>query len=90
MRIDPRSNQIIAKIPVGESPDGIAVSHSSIWVSNLQDGTLTKIDPATNSVIGAPLPVGDDPTGALYAQGALWVADNQDKTVVRINRPDLP
>jgi DNA-binding beta-propeller fold protein YncE len=90
MRIDPRSNRIIAKIRVGESPDGIAVSHGAIWVSNLQDGTLTKIDPATNSVVGAPLPVGDYPTGALYAHGALWVADNLDNTVVRINRRELP
>jgi DNA-binding beta-propeller fold protein YncE/outer membrane lipoprotein-sorting protein len=90
IRIDPRSNRIIAKIRVGKSPDGIAVSPGAIWVANSEDGTLSKIDPATNRVVGTPLPVGDYPGGALYAYGALWVADNQDNTLVRINRPDLP
>jgi DNA-binding beta-propeller fold protein YncE len=90
LRIDPRSNRIIAKIRVGESPDGIAVSPGAIWVVNSQDGTLSKIDPATNRVVGTPLPVGDTPVGALYLNRALWVANNQDDTVVRINRLHSP
>jgi YVTN family beta-propeller protein len=90
LRIDPRSNKVIAKIRVGAAPNGIAVSPGAVWVADSQDGTLSKIDPATNRVVSAPLPVGDYPTGALYAYGALWVADNQDKTVVRINRSQLP
>ena len=90
LRIDPRSDRIVARIPVGESPSGIAVSPGAVWVTTPDNGTLSKIDRATNRVVGTPLPVGDDPVGALYAYGALWVANNQDNTVVRINRLALP
>jgi DNA-binding beta-propeller fold protein YncE/outer membrane lipoprotein-sorting protein len=90
LRIDPHSNQVSAKIRLGGSPAGIAVSPSAIWVANFQDGTLSKVDPATNRVVGTPLPAGDGPDGALYAYGALWVTDNQDNKVVRINRSNLP
>jgi DNA-binding beta-propeller fold protein YncE len=90
IRIDPHTDRIIAKVPVGQEPIGIAVSPHAIWIANYQDGTLSKIDPATNRVVGAPLSVGDNPDAALYAYGALWVADSQDESVVRINQANLP
>ena len=38
---------IVAEIPVGIQPGPIAAGAGSLWVGNLQDRTLTKIDPAT-------------------------------------------
>ena len=36
---------MIASIPVGNGPDGIACGDGFIWVANGLDGTVTKIDP---------------------------------------------
>ncbi len=45
-QIDPKTNQIVARY-TGGPPDlwGIAAGYDAIWVSNVIDGTLTRIDP---------------------------------------------
>jgi YVTN family beta-propeller protein len=53
--IDPEKAAVIDTIPVGDSPGPIAAGSGSLWVVNLNNRTLTKIDPADRSV--AP-PVG--------------------------------
>jgi YVTN family beta-propeller protein len=90
-RIDPRTNEIVATIPVNSSPWNIAVGAGSIWVTGNgadQSGTLQRIDPVTNEVSstitvkpsGHPGPVvaGDD---------AVWldVGDTESDSLVRID-----
>lgn len=57
--IDPARTQVVDAIPVGESPGPIAAGGDSLWVVNLNDRTLMKIDPAARSVVasvGLPAP----------------------------------
>lgn len=53
-RIDPRTNRIVARIPVGRGPGGLAVGAGSVWVVNSRgldaSRSLTRIDPRTNRV----------------------------------------
>jgi YVTN family beta-propeller protein len=59
--IDPAESQVVAAIPVGEGPGPIAAGHDSLWVVNVSDRTLTKIDPIDRSVdasVGLPTPTG--------------------------------
>src|SRR5262249_39619877 len=35
--IDPGSNRVVEQVPVGASPEGIAFTDGSLWVSNLGD-----------------------------------------------------
>ena len=44
--IDPTTNEIVAEVPVGIRPGPIAAGAGSIWVGNLDDRTLTRIDVA--------------------------------------------
>jgi YVTN family beta-propeller protein len=59
-RIDPSTEQVIATVPVGAFPVGIAAGFGSLWQVSHDDGTLTRVDPANNQVI-ATIPVGPGP-----------------------------
>jgi YVTN family beta-propeller protein len=57
--IDQSNNKIVDAVPVGDSPGPIAAGAGAVWVVNLNDRTLTKIDPADRSVVqSVGLPVG--------------------------------
>jgi YVTN family beta-propeller protein len=52
----PLASQLSTSIPVGVAPSAIVAGHGAIWVYNDIDGTVTRIDPATNAVM-ATIPV---------------------------------
>jgi YVTN family beta-propeller protein len=72
-RIDPRTNAVVATIPVGADPFGIAVGEGSVWVANRRGFSISRIDPSTNKVVAA-IPVGNRPQGVTAGAGAVWVA----------------
>jgi len=51
--IDSGSNQMIATIPVGQSPERVAISPDGrfAYVTNVQNGTVSVIDTAMNTVV---------------------------------------
>jgi YVTN family beta-propeller protein len=51
----------------------MAVAGGKVWVLGAS-GTVVRIDPATNRVVGEPLRVPADAETIAVAQGALWVA----------------
>ncbi len=61
LRIDPVADKVVASIPVGSAPNGVAVTAGAVWVADHHDGAITRVDPATNRVV-ATIPAG--PTGA--------------------------
>ena len=50
----------------------LAVADGVLWV--LASGTVVRVDPATNRVVGEPLRVPADAEAIAVGQGALWVA----------------
>jgi DNA-binding beta-propeller fold protein YncE len=46
MRLDPLRKRVDARIPLGNSPSGVAVRAGGVWVSDDLDGTVSRIDPA--------------------------------------------
>jgi YVTN family beta-propeller protein len=49
--IEPSKNEVVDAIAVGDSPGPIAAGSGSVWVVNLNDRTLTKIDPTARSAV---------------------------------------
>jgi YVTN family beta-propeller protein len=84
VRVDPKTFQVVARIPVGDEPKDIVAAHGFVWVVNSKSNTVTRIDPKTNRVAGAPVPVGDNPIGLASSKDALWVTNFRDDTVSRI------
>jgi YVTN family beta-propeller protein len=59
--IDASTSEVVDAVPVGEGPGPIAAGHDSLWVVNVNDRTLMKIDASTRSVVasvGLPVPAG--------------------------------
>jgi virginiamycin B lyase len=72
--VDPKTEKVIAKIPVGPTPRFLAEGLGSIWTLNQGDGSVSRIDPKTNKVaatieVGVPGEGGDIAVG----EGAVWV-----------------
>jgi YVTN family beta-propeller protein len=72
-RIDPATNAVVATIPVGHDPFGIAADDGAVWVANRTGFTVSRIDPRTNRVV-ATIRIGNRPQGIAVGAGAVWVA----------------
>jgi YVTN family beta-propeller protein len=74
----------VTMIGAGTGPEMVAVGEGSVWVTQINDNTVARIDPQTNNVV-ATIPVGRDPVGIVIARQAVWVANGSDGTVSRID-----
>ena len=70
--IDPRSDRVVGVAPVGIRPGPIAFGLGSLWVGNVDDQTVTRLDPGTLQPVKA-IPVGDPPTGIAVSGRWVWV-----------------
>jgi streptogramin lyase len=72
-RLDPVSLRPTAVLPMGKAVTfAVAAGAGSIWVSNREAGTVTRIDPRTSRVV-ARIKVGHFTHGLAFAGGAVWV-----------------
>src|SRR5215211_55082 len=73
--IDPMTNEVGEAASVGAQPGPLAYEpkSASVWVANLDDKTVTRID-AREERVGRTIPVGDVPGGLAAGRGAVWVA----------------
>jgi YVTN family beta-propeller protein len=88
VRIDPVAGKVVASIPVGSAPEGVAVTAGSVWVADEHDGAVTRVDPKTNRVV-ATIPIGEPgPAGPQImtaGPGGVWVDVPNMGEVVRID-----
>jgi len=82
-RIDPMG-AVVATIPVGHNPDGVAVGAGAVWVVDSLDDAVVRIDPDTNAV-RTTIPVGRSPSAVAFGQGSVWVANSGDGTLSKID-----
>jgi YVTN family beta-propeller protein len=72
--IDPGTNEIVAEVPVGIRPGPVAAGVGSIWVGNLEDRTLTRVDSVQRTPTATISLDRRTPTGVAVGEGAVWVA----------------
>ena len=87
--IDPGTNKVVGQVPnVGVRPSSIAYGSGSLWVANLDDQTVARIDPATHSVLRT-IAVQDTPTGLATSSGGVWaVGSDRASPSVTVRRID--
>jgi YVTN family beta-propeller protein len=56
-----------------------------LWVTNYDEGDVSRIDVGTNRVAGEPIPVGTRPVLLRWAAGALWVSNSGSPSLSRID-----
>jgi YVTN family beta-propeller protein len=82
--IDSRASAVVAEVPVGGIPAGIAVGEGAVWVGNSEDQTLLRIEPKTRKVVKR-IGLGVKPWRIVVAAGAVWVASYDAKALLRID-----
>jgi len=83
--IDPQSNKVTGSIPnVGSRPSAVTAGSGSIWVANLDDETLARVSPTTESV-ERTFALDATPTGLTYGAGAIWIANGLLGSVSRFD-----
>lgn len=83
--IDPISNAMVGEIPAGIRPGPVAIGAGSVWVGNLDDRTVTRID-AKRREATATIPLGEQtPSGLVFAGTSIWVAHGLRGTLSRID-----
>lgn len=85
--IDPRTNRIVAQVPVGNTPTEVAIGEGSVWVLNSNEQTLSRIDPETKTVLRV-VPTTTSASDLAVGAGAVWVAGTT-QTLTRID-PEAP
>ncbi len=83
LRLDPKTENVLATVAVGNAPTAIAAGAGALWVANTDDGTVSRIDPT--NVVTATIPVGHGPSAIAVGAGAVWVTEGLDGDLVRID-----
>jgi YVTN family beta-propeller protein len=91
--IDPDSNEVVDSIPVGESPGPMTFAGSALWVANLNDGTLSKVDPRSHKEtkrvgLGEPGNPESLPPRLAGDDDDLWVAKDCFRQLLRMDPED--
>src|SRR5437879_2248937 len=76
--------KVVAAGALGASPNSIAVGAGSVWVTNTDEHTVSRISPDTGNVLQT-IPVGSGASGIAADDHAVWVANSLDSTVSRID-----
>ena len=84
-RIDPSGKRIESYVRVGRHPVAVAVGEGGVWVANSEDGTVTRLDPATGKLVNTISAGGGDLNGIAIGFGFVWVANGNDGTITKIN-----
>jgi serine/threonine-protein kinase len=83
LRVDANTGKALTSISAGGAvcpyfnvtgnPIALAASEESVWVTDGANGTVSRIQVATNEV-GPPIRVGDTPTSVAVGLSSVWVA----------------
>lgn len=80
--LDPNGS-VTTVLTVGTRPVAAAAAAGSLWVANLDDRAVTRIDLSSRRVLRS-IPIGGAPTALAGTPGAVWVSD----TTGQISRID--
>ncbi|MGH2867715.1 MAG: BTAD domain-containing putative transcriptional regulator, partial [Solirubrobacteraceae bacterium] len=75
--IDVHTNRLVASVPVGARPGGVAAGFGSIWVANLDDQTVSRIDRKTLRTVRT-VQVRRTPTGVATSAHGVWVVESSE------------
>jgi YVTN family beta-propeller protein len=74
-RVNPNNNEVIESIDVGPKAGRLAALDGSIWTLNQGDGSVSRVDAATNKVV-ATIKVGESVAAGEIAagEGSVWIS----------------
>ena len=82
--IDPKTDELVADVPVGFEPEAIAAGEGGVWVANTRDAAVSRLDPASRTRIDT-IPVEGYPSDIAAGNGSVWVALRRRPPMLRID-----
>jgi YVTN family beta-propeller protein len=83
VEIDPATNRVESVTKVGEGPDSMAITNDAIWVANMKDRTVARMDLETHAVrILGGAPVAQHLVSTLG--GDVWLSSFEEPMVTEI------
>jgi streptogramin lyase len=76
---------VAAPVAIGKPPLRIAAGSEKIWVLSEPEGTLTRIDAASDEVMGAPIDLGKGVAAVAVGAGSVWVSDAKTGQLLRVD-----
>jgi len=76
-----------ATFTVGSLPTGVVFDGADMWVSNVGDGTVTKLRANDGTSLGT-FAVGNFPMGMVFDGANIWVAQNGSSSVTKLRASD--
>jgi DNA-binding beta-propeller fold protein YncE len=89
VRIDPRSDHVLATIPLAGQPFGLAFGPSGLWVTDWLNDSLSRVDPEQNQVVATHAGLGGGAAGLLVTSDAVWVSESQSDLLLRVDPHSL-
>lgn len=86
VRISLKDGKVEATLPfeVPDSEGGLATGAGSVWLMTDKNGTLTRIDPATNKAV-AEIYVAPGSYAVAFGEDAVWVTSTEKNVLTRVN-----
>ena len=74
VRIDPATNTVASRMPVGRLANGVSAAGRYVWVTNAGDGTVWRIDPRSGDALrisakGTPTAIAADASQVVVGEG---------------------
>jgi YVTN family beta-propeller protein len=83
--IQPETNKVVARVPVGSSPALIREGDDKVWVADQIDLTVTEIDLESRRVLRT-VGIGFRPDDLAARNGAVWAFDKEERVLARLTR----
>jgi virginiamycin B lyase len=84
VRIDPKTNAVVATIELPSGSQNPLFSDGFVWVTSVEHDQLLKLDPVSEKVV-ATIPVGPKPRFVTTGAGSIWTLNQGDGTVSRVD-----
>jgi branched-chain amino acid transport system substrate-binding protein len=85
VRIDPRTNEVGQRIELAtEGLTGLALGAGSVWVTDLGQGLLWRIEPGPDPITRS-IDVGFGVTAVAFGGGAVWVTNFVQDELIRVD-----
>jgi YVTN family beta-propeller protein len=83
--IQPETNKVVARVPVGSSPALIREGEDTVWVADQIDLTVTEIDLESRRVLRT-VGIGFRPDDLAARNGSVWAFDKEERVLTRLAR----
>src|SRR5207302_6862590 len=83
--IDPRTNMVVATVPVGGNPWSLLAVGDSVWISDYDHDRVVRIDARTQQQTAVIADLAHGPTEFAASADSVWVVNSRAGAVTRID-----